>query len=232
MPQPAHGEDGDRARGAKWASEHVDLDQLPSAYVVRARHLSVGGPGVLAPVGFPSSKYTHYPSLTYGLTARTQAMLGATGGERIGPGGEATFYMLGLQQVLVPEKGKVPEVSIGGYGFQGPHDAHSGGAVYLVASRQFTSQSYPHGVFAHLGVEFQGFTDHLSGSAVQPFVGANYIWRRRVRFSAEFRPRMPWEETNLYSARAVVLLSPRIGVSGGLRNNGYETHPFIGLHID
>jgi len=29
-----------------------------------------------------------------------------------------------------------------------------------------------------------------------------------------------------------VLLTRQIGVSGGLRNNGYQTHPFIGIHLD
>jgi hypothetical protein len=83
-----------------------------------------------------------------------------------------------------------------------------------------------------VGVELQGFSDDRSSSSAQPFVGANYVWSRRVRLSAEFRPRMPWERTNLYSGRAVVLLNRRIGVSGGLRNNGYQTHPFIGIRVD
>ena len=95
-----------------------------------------------------------------------------------------------------------------------------------------TPRAYPGGVFAHVGVEFQGFSGDRSSSSARPFVGANYVWSRRVRFSAEFRPRMPWERDHLYSARAVVLLTRKIGVSGGLRNNGYQTHPFIGIQLD
>ena len=232
MPPPARGQEEDRARDARWRSEHIDLDLLPVAYGVRPRHLTVGGPVNMTPVGFPANTYSLYPNLTYGLTARTEAMLGVTGAQRIGPGGEATFYTLGLQHVLLPEKGKLPAVSIGGYGFQGPHDDRNGGAAYVVASRQLTPRASARGVFAHVGLEFQGFSGDRSGSAARPFVGANYIWSQRVRFSAEFRPRMPWERANLYSARAVVLLNRRIGVSGGLRNNGYQTHPFIGIHLD
>src|SRR5262249_52800358 len=115
---------------------------------------------------------------------------------------------------------------------QGPHDHRNGGAIYLVASRQLSRHVYPRGVFAHAGIEFQGFSDDHSSSSAQPFVGANWIWRHRVRFSGEVRPRMPWEHTNLYSLRAIVLFTRRLGVTGGLRNNGYETHPFIGFHLD
>jgi hypothetical protein len=233
-PHPAHAQDQnpDRARDARWRSDHVDLDLLPVAYVVRSRHLTVGGPVNMPPVGFPANTYSLYPNLTYGLTARTEATFGITGAQRLGPGGEATFYTLGLEHVLLPESGHLPTISLGAYGFQGPHDHRNGGAVFLVASQQLTPRAYPNELFAHLGVEFQGFSDGRSSSAAQPFVGANYVWSPRLRFSAEFRPRQPWERANLYSARAVVLLNRRIGISGGLRNNGYQTHPFIGIRVD
>src|SRR5262249_46638122 len=105
-------------------------------------------------------------------------------------------------------------------------------SVYLVASHPLTRHAYPRGAFAHLGVELQTFSNRDASTAVQPFVGANYVWNRRVRFSADFRPAMPWEHANLYSLRAVVLLTRKIGISGGLRNNGYRTHPFVGFHLD
>jgi hypothetical protein len=232
MPRRACGWEAGRTREARWASDHVDLDLLPVAYVVRPRHLTVGGPVNMTPVGFPASTYSLYPNLTYGLTPRTEATIGVTGAERLGPGGEATFYSLGLEHVLLPESDHRPTISMGGYGFQGPHDYRTGGAVFLVASKQLSPHAYPNGLFAHLGVELQGFSDGRSSSAAQPFVGANYVWSPRVRFSAEFRPRLPWERANLYSARAVVLLTRRVGLSGGLRNNGYQTHPFIGVRVD
>jgi hypothetical protein len=99
--------------------------------------------------------------------------------------------------------------------------------------RLLTRLAYPGRVAAHLGLELQGFSSHdASSAALQPFIGANYAWIRRVRFSAEFRPRMSSERAHLYRLRAIVLLTRRIGLSGGLRNNGYRTHPFIGLHLD
>jgi hypothetical protein len=216
---------------ASWASQHLDLDLLPVAFVVRPGRLSIGGPVNLTPAGFPASTYSLYPNLLYGITPRTEAAFGVTGAERLGPGGQALFYMFGLQHLLVPETRRLPTISLGGYGFLGPHD-HNGGAAYLVASRQLTGHAYPRGVFAHLGVELQGFSNADSSAALQPFLGANYVWNRRVRFSTEFRPRMPWERANLYSLRAVILLNRRFGVAGGLRNNGYQTHPFISLHLD
>lgn len=216
---------------SRWASEHVDLNMLPVAYVVRRGHLSVGGPVTMTPAGFAADTYSLYPALAYGITARTEAMFGVTGAERLGPGGEAVFYGLGLQHALLLGNHRLPALSLGGYGFVGPKD-HHGGAVYLVASRQLTRYPYPRGVFGHLGVELQTFANSGSSTGVQPFIGANYVWNRRVRFSGEFRPSMPWEHANLYSLRAVVLVTRKIGISGGLRNNGYRTHPFIGIHID
>jgi hypothetical protein len=215
----------------QWVSEHVSLVLLPSAYVLRKGRFAVGGPVNMTPAGFPASTYSLYPNLVYGLSQRTEVAFGVTGAERLGPGGQAIFYNLGLQHLLIPETRRRPAVSVGGYGFLGPH-SHNGGAAYVVASRQFTPHASPRGVFGHLGLELQSFTNSDSSTAVQPFIGANYVWTRRLRFAAEFRPHMVWEDTNLYSLQAIVLVKKRFGVSGGLRNNGYETHPFIGLQVD
>jgi hypothetical protein len=229
--QGARGEPETEKREAQWVDQHVDLDLLPVAFTVPRGRLTVGGPLPRTPAGFPSDIYVLYPDLVYGLTDRTEAGLGGAGAQRLGPGGEATFYTLGLQRVLSLTANKLPTLSVGAYGFLGPQ-GHDGGAVYLVASRQLTRHAYPRGLFAHLGLELQGYSSDDSSAAPRPFLGVDLVWTQRLRFSAEFRQRMPWESANLYSLRTVLLITRHFGLSGGLRNNGYRTHPFIGLRLE
>jgi hypothetical protein len=218
-------------REERWARQHVDLDQLPVAYTLPHGKLTLGGSVSRTPAGFPADEYRLYPALAYGVTDRTELDLGVTGAQRLGPGGEATFYTLGLQHVLGSGAGKRSTVSVGAYGFFGP-DAQGGGALYGVASRQLTAHPYPRGVFAHLGLELQGFSADDSSVAPRPFLGAEYVLTHRLRFTAEFRLRMPWESANLYSLRSVVMVTRRFGLSLGVRNNGYRTHPFVGIRIE
>jgi len=218
-------------REARWISDHISLDLLPVAYVIPRGHFSLGGSMNMPPVGLPASRYSLYPDLQYGLDGRTEAALGVSGADRLGTGGQAIFYTLGLQHVLLPETRTVPTLSVGGYGFLAPHNLH-GGVAYLVASKQVTQRAYPQGVFAHLGLEVQTFATADSHTGVQPAVGANYVWSRRIRFSAEYRPRMSWEREDIYSLKGVVLLYRGFGLNAGYRNNGYRAHPFIGIEID
>jgi hypothetical protein len=219
------------ARETRWIADHISLDLLPVAYVLPRGRFSLGGNMNMPPVGLPASRYTLYPDLQYGLTGRTQMAFGVSGAERLGRGGEAIFYNLGLQHVLLPETRTTPALSLGGYGFLAPQNRH-GGVAYLVASKQLTRQASPRGVFAHLGLEVQTFANADSHTGVQPFVGTNYVWTRRLRFSAEYRPRLSWEREDLYSVKGVVLLYRGFGVNAGFRNNGYRAHPFIGIQID
>src|SRR5258708_22267428 len=92
LPQRAIAQEEERQRDAKWVSEHLDLNLLPVAYVVRRGQLSVGGSMSLTPVGFPATTYSLYPNPIYGVAKNTEVTLGVTGAERPGPGGEATFY--------------------------------------------------------------------------------------------------------------------------------------------
>lgn len=218
-------------REARWVADHVSLDLLPVAYVVPRGHFSLGGSMNMPPVGLPASRYSLYPDLQYGAAARTQVALGVAGADRPGRTGEALFYTLGVQRVLLPGTRTAPTVSLGGYGFLAPHDLH-GGVAYLVASQKLTPQAYPHGAFAHVGLELQSFAGAGSRTGVQPFVGANYAWSRRLRFSAEFRSRMTWERHHLYSLKGVILLYRGFGLNGGFRDNGYRAEPFIGIEID
>jgi hypothetical protein len=231
VPGPPAAPSPPGARETRWVADHVSLDLLPVAYVIPRGHFSLGGSMNMPPVGFPASRYSLYPDLQYGLTGRDQVAIGVSGADRLGTRGQAIFYTLGLQHVLLPETRTAPTLSVGGYGFLAPQNRH-GGVAYLVASKQWTRQAYPRGVFAHLGLEVQTFANAEADTGVQPFVGANYVWSRRLRFSAEYRPRLSWERQDIYSLKGVVLLYRGFGVNGGFRDNGYRAEPFIGIEID
>src|SRR5437899_3131879 len=98
--QGARGQEDAQKRDTEWVSKHLDLDLLPVAFVVPRGRLTIGGPMNLTPAGFPADTYALYPNLLYGITARTEVGVGVTGAERLGPGGEAIFYMLGVQHAL------------------------------------------------------------------------------------------------------------------------------------
>jgi hypothetical protein len=230
-PRPAGAQISPSERERRWVPDHVDLDLLPVAYVIRRGEFSVDGPVTMPPIGFPASSYSLYPTLQYGVARGTQIAFGVAGADRLGHGGQAIFYNLGVHHVLIPESRTTPALSIGGYGFLAPQNRH-GGAFYLVASRQLTAHPYPRGVFVHGGLLIQTFANADSGTDARPFLGASYIWSRRLRFHAEYRPRMSWEQRELYSLHATVLVYRKLGVSFGYRSNAYRTHPFIGLAID
>jgi hypothetical protein len=218
-------------REARWVASNVRLDRLPAAYPQARRPIRLSNAIKMMPIGFPASSYTLYPAVTFRVAPQTQLGLGAAGGNGIGDAGTAVFYTLGVQHLVQPEARRAPALAVGGYGFLGPDDRH-GGAAYVVASRQFSRHAYPHGVFAHLGVLGQSFADGDSGASVRPFVGANYVLNRRVRFTGEYRPRMPWEEAAPYGARVVFLFTGRFGVSAGIRQNGYERHSLLGIELE
>jgi hypothetical protein len=111
-------------------ADHVSLDLLPAGYVLPRGRFSLGSTMNMPPVGLPASRYTLYPNLQYGLTGRTQAAFGVSGAERLGRGGEAIFYSLGLQHVFLPETRTTPALSLGGYGLLALQNRH-GGAAYL-----------------------------------------------------------------------------------------------------
>jgi hypothetical protein len=230
-PHPARAQSSPQVRERRWVPDHIDLDLLPVAYVIRRGEFSVDGPMTMPPIGFPASTYSLYPSLQYGVAQGTQVAFGVAGADRLVHGGQAIFYNLGLQHVLIRDSRTAPALSIGGYGFLAPQNRH-GGAVYLVASHQLTQHPYPRGIFVHGGLLIQTFANADSGTDARPFLGANYVWNRRLRFSADYRPRMSWEQRELYSLHATVLVYKKLGLSVGYRSNAYRTHPFVGLVID
>jgi hypothetical protein len=46
---------------------------------------------------------------------------------------------------------------------------------------------------------------------------------------AEISPKQAWERDLMFAVRANVRVYKRFGITGGIRNNGFDTHPFVGV---
>lgn len=187
----------------------------------------------MQPPGFRADEFDQWFAPTIGLGKGWEATAGVTGAERIGAGGEALFYGAGVQKQIVTEQRGLPAVSIGAYGMAGPHD-HVGGRLYLAATQRLlgNADSY-YALDLHGGVKYERFDsdDYGSGSGVRPFIGATAPVGRRLFLSAEFSPSQSWQRTKMYSVGAIFRVYRRLGISGGIRNNGFRTHPFIGISL-
>jgi hypothetical protein len=161
----------------------VNLDLLPSAYGVMGHRFDLGNKINMPPIGVPASRYTVYPDIEFAPAPRTVLALGATTAKPLYRGGSPVCYTIGIQQQLMSETHRLPAVAVGGYGLLGPHD-HHGGAAYVVASRQFTAQGDHRGVFLHAGLLVQTYSGEGSGTDARPFLGADNVWSRRLRFPA------------------------------------------------
>lgn len=181
------------------------------------------------PSGFRADKYDLYFAPTYGLGAGWEVGAGFTGAERIGPGGNALFYGAGFQKQFVTETGSRPAVSAGVYGMFGPHDHHAG-TLYLAATKEVWRRGN-HAIFLHGGAQLEGFDsdDYGDGTGIRPYVGATFVLTNHVFLTADFSPAQPWEDDDMFAIRATWWVWKRVGVSGGIRNNGFDTQPFVGL---
>jgi hypothetical protein len=181
------------------------------------------------PSGFRADEYDLWFAPTYGLGAGWEVTAGVTGAERLGAGGQALFYGVGVQKQFAREKGSRPAVSVGLYGMTGPHDHHAG-TFYLAATKTMWQRGN-RAVFLHGGAKLEGYDsdDYGDGTGIRPYVGATVAFSRRFFLSGEFSPSQPWETADVFAIRGTIWAWRRVGVSGGIRNNGYETHPFVGL---
>lgn len=187
----------------------------------------------MQPPGFRADRFDQWLAPTYGLGQGWEATVGVTGAERIGAGGRALFFGAGVQKQFVTEQRGLPSVSLGAFGMAGPHD-HHGGRVYLSATKRVAGG--PDDYFAldlHGGVKYELYDgdDYGSSSGVAPFVGLTAPIGHRVFFSADFSPSLAWQRTNMYSAGVTYRAYKRLGITGGIRNNGYRTQPFISFSL-
>jgi hypothetical protein len=207
------------------------LEYHPIGTVVRKGKLRLSNVPRMHPAGFRADDFSFYPSPTYGLGDGWQVSAGVTGAERIGRGGNALFYGLGLQKLLLEETDGRPAISLGAYGMVGPH-SHGTGNVYLSATKQVWNRG-KHAVFVHGGGKFEFFDgdDYGSGTGLRPYVGLTYLLGRRYSLVAEYSLSQPWQRDDMWAVRATALVYRSLGVSGGFRNNGFDTHGFIGLTL-
>jgi hypothetical protein len=236
LPGAAWAQDEEKTDAEVRRENRLRLSFHPVAPVVAKGEFHFTHPLSMHPAGFRADEYSHYLSPTYGLGDGWEIGAALTGAERIGAGGKAIFYGLGVQKQLLYETKRRPSLSIGGYGMMGPHD-HNTGNLYLVATKQvWKSSSGPQALFLHGGVkgEFFSSDDYKDDAGVRPFFGMNFTVTRRFFLGAEVAAKQDWERETMWALKGTYLVSVKkhkFGISGGIRNNGYETQPFVGLSL-
>jgi hypothetical protein len=234
VPGMARAQDEEKSEYEIRRENRLRLDFHPIGTVIEKGELHYTHPLSMHPAGFRADEYRHYLSPTYGLGDGWEVGAAVTGAERIGRGGNALFYGLGAQKQFIRERKGLPAVSIGAYGMIGPHNHHTGNVYLAATKRVWQSKSGPQAMFLHGGVKGEFFTsdDYKDDGGVRPFFGANFTLTRRFFLSGEVAPAQDWERETMWSLKGTYLVSVKkhkLGVSGGIRNNGYETHPFIGV---
>lgn len=207
----------------------IHLEYFPVGMVVPEGKLRLTNLIPMHPAGFRANEYSMYLGPTYGLGDGWEVSAGVTGAQRLGPGGEAIFYGLGLQKQLRKETRRLPAVSIAAYGMTGPHEHHSG-SFYLVGSKQvWGDAARRRAIYLHGGLRYERFgsNDYGEGSGVRPFGALTVAASRHTYFTGEISPPQPWEVADVYALRATYLIHKSIGLSGGIRGDGYRTYPYI-----
>ncbi|MCC2672637.1 MAG: hypothetical protein K0Q72_5109 [Armatimonadetes bacterium] len=209
------------------------MEYHPVGWTVRDHRFRFTNLVRMQPAGFRADRFNHWFGPTLGLGKGWEVTAGVTGAERIGPGGYAFFYGAGVQKQILNTHGRLPDVSVGVYGMGGPHD-HRSGTAYLSAShRVFGGAGRGFAVDLHTGAKYETYDgdDYGSGSGVRPYLGMTAPVGRRLFLSAEVSPQQPWQESTMYSISATVRTYKRLGITGGVRNNGFETQPFVGISL-
>jgi len=206
----------------------IHLEYFPVGLVVPEGKLRFTGLIPLNPAGFRANEFSNYLSPTYGLGSGWQITAGVTGAERLGRGGEALFYGVGVQKQLRKETHTWPAISVGAYGMTGPHEHHSGTFFLVGTKRVWGGEGRKWAVYAHGGLRYEryGSNDYGESDGVQPFGGLTFTASKRLFFTGEVSPPQAWQEQEMFAVRASYLIHKSIGVSGGIRSNGYRTYPF------
>ena len=235
-PSAAFAQQGDPEPPDPFGDERLEtyrlqLDWHPIGLVVPEGRFRFSDFLRMHPSGFRADEYSLYFSPTYGLGDGWEITAGVMGAERIGRGGNALFYGAGVQKQILRETASRPAVSVGAYGMTGPHDHHSG-TLFLSSTKQVYARR-SRAVFLHGGVKFEAFDsdDYGNGTGVRPYVGATAALSRRMTISGEYSPEQPWEDTSMYAARVTYRFYKRFGVTGGIRNNGFENETFISVAL-
>lgn len=214
---------------ARTRQYRLQLDWHPIGLVVPKGQLRISSLIRMHPSGFRADEYSLYLAPTYGLGDGWEVSAGVTGAERLGAGGNALFFGAGIQKQLVPESRTMPAISVGLYGMAGPH-SHQSGTFYLAATKEVWSKG-GRAIFVHGGGKYETFDsdDYGDSTGLRPYVGTTLVVTPRLFLGAEISPTQPWEVSTPYALRATVRVYKRFSLSGGVRNNGFDTETFIGL---
>lgn len=219
---------------AFWEDTELDLDYHPIGYSIsRKKRYSFDNYIPMRPAGFRADKFSMYFAPTYSFGDGWEAALGITGAQRIGPRGEAIFFGGGVQKQFVQERRGMPAISLGLYGMGGPN-GHNSQTLYLAASKRVAGgAAHKYSVFLTAGGKLERFDsdDYGNGTGLRPFAGAQLSYGKRLFFTTEISPAQPWERSTMYAARLSYRVYKQAAISGGIRNNGYRTLPFIGLEF-
>jgi hypothetical protein len=240
LPGGARAESDEAAGGSPydrefWRNNRIQLNLHPVGPVLPRGQIKASGLVPMYPAGFPADRFGFALRPTYGLGGGWEVGAGFLPAQRHGAGGNATFYGLALQKELLEERRGLPALSVGAYGMLGPHDHHSAN-FYLAATRRVYGNQHE-GTAAWLsgGVKYElfGSDDYGSGSGVRPYGGLAVRLTPRVFIAGEISPRQPWQRATMWAARATYMVPFRekyhLGIEGGLRSTGYETHPFFSV---
>jgi hypothetical protein len=208
---------------------HLDWNQI--GLIVPKGTLRYGSLIRMHPSGFRADEYSNYLAPTYGFAEGWEVTAGVSGAERMGPGGNALFYGAGLQRQLMKETRSLPAVSVGLYGMAGPH-SHQSGTLYVAATKEVWSKG-KRAVFLHGGGKFEAYDsdDYGNSTGLRPYGGTTLVITPRVFLAGEISPSQPWESATPYAVRVTYRIHKKFSVSGGVRNNGFETETFIGLGL-
>ena len=214
-----------------WRDYRVGLEYHPIGAVVPKGRLRISGYTPMQPAGFRASDLELRLNPTYGLGHGWEVTAGTTVAERLGRGGRAFFYGAGVQKQLAKETRTRPSLSLGGYGMIGVRN-HKSGSVYAAASKRVLGgNAASYAVFLHGGAKFEGYDgdDYGSGTGLRPYLGATLTLHRRFAINAELSPSQPWQRDDMFAVRGTYLVYRSIGITGGIRNAGYNTTSFVGL---
>jgi len=210
------------------STHRLQLDYHGIGYVVAPGKIRLSNYIRMHPSGFRADTFDMLLAPTYGIRGGWEVTAGVTGAERRGKGGNALFPGVGVQKQFVTEAAGRPAISVGAYGMTG--HGHDSGTLYVAASKRL----WVHGesaFYVHGGGKLEAYDgeDYGSGVGLRPYFGATYAWGRRFSLGAEVSPRQPWERDTMFAVRANVRVYKRFGLTGGIRNNGFDTHPFVGI---
>lgn len=212
----------------------VGLVLNPTAYTIPANQWLIGAGTFQQAVVTGNSDRQFSAGIFRGFNQRFHAGLFWTGVERDRIGRSDvidSFFGIAAQYQFVREgPGFTPALSIGGYGYLGPAQ---GATTYLVASKNLMGTVRPGAIFLHAGARWDTFNDDgADGSAIRPFIGANFLLTQDLGLLGEFRWKHFGENHNPWSLGAIYQIGGGLAVTAGFQDPGSgSTQLFAGLNV-